>query len=85
VSHLDIPRWQDRVHRVGTRLGRRPQSRGAGGLGRPQANVDVVKRVLDAFNRSAVDAFLDLATPDFEWFPVMILAVEGESYRGGEG
>ena len=48
------------------------------------ANLEIVKRALDAFNRRDVDAFLALATPDFEWSPSMV-AIEGQTYRGREG
>jgi ketosteroid isomerase-like protein len=53
-----------------------------------QANVEIVKRGIDAFNRRDVDALDDLTTPDFEWFPALPSAVEGErfsGYRGREG
>jgi ketosteroid isomerase-like protein len=49
-----------------------------------QENVEVAKRVVDAFNGRDVDALLDLVTPDFEWFPAMG-AIEGEVFRGREG
>ena len=33
-------------------------------------NVEVAKRVVDAYNRRDVDGlFAELATPDFEWWP----------------
>jgi ketosteroid isomerase-like protein len=53
-----------------------------------KANVEIVKRGIDAFNRRDVDALDDLTTPDFEWFPALPSAVEGErfsGYRGREG
>ena len=53
-----------------------------------QANVDIVKRGIDAFNRRDVEALADVVTPDFEWFPALPSTVEGErfsGYRGREG
>jgi ketosteroid isomerase-like protein len=48
-------------------------------------NVEVTKRVVDAFNRRDIDAIAELATPDFEWFPAVPGAVEGGGYRGRAG
>lgn len=39
---------------------------------------------MSAFNARDVDAFVDLVTPDFEWFPAMG-AVEGEVFHGRDG
>jgi ketosteroid isomerase-like protein len=50
-----------------------------------QANVEIAKRVVDAFNRRDVEGFFALAVPDFEWFPAMAGTVEGGGYRGREG
>ena len=48
--------------------------------------VDVAKRVTDAFNRRDVDAaFAELATPDYEWYPAVVRALDGGGYRGREG
>jgi ketosteroid isomerase-like protein len=49
-----------------------------------QENVEIVKRLLDAFNERDLDGFAELTTPDFEWSPSMV-AVEGEVFRGREG
>lgn len=49
-----------------------------------QQNVDLVERLLDAFNRRDVKAFTELTTPDFEWVTSM-MAVEGEVFLGREG
>jgi ketosteroid isomerase-like protein len=49
-----------------------------------QENVEIVKRLLDAFNKRDVDAFAEITTPDFEWITSMA-AVEGEIFRGREG
>ena len=50
-----------------------------------QENVEIAKRGLDAFNRRDLDAYDDLITLDFEWFPPFPGTLEGESYRGREG
>ena len=50
-----------------------------------QANVEIAKRVVDAFNRRDVESFFALAASDFEWFPAMAGAVEGGGYRGRVG
>jgi ketosteroid isomerase-like protein len=50
-----------------------------------EANVEVVKRGIDAFNRGDVDAFAGLTTFDFEWFPALDSAVERRDFRGREG
>jgi ketosteroid isomerase-like protein len=50
-----------------------------------QDNVEIVKRALDAYNRRDVDAFVEFAAPDFEWFTSTVGAVEGGSFRGREG
>ncbi len=50
-----------------------------------QENVEIVKRAMDAFNRPGQEIYDELVTADFEWFPAMIQAVEGDSYRGREG
>jgi ketosteroid isomerase-like protein len=48
--------------------------------------VDVAKRVVDAYNRRDVDGFFaGLATPDFEWYPALIRALDGGGVRGREG
>jgi ketosteroid isomerase-like protein len=49
-----------------------------------QQDVEVAKRAIRAFNRSDVDAFAALTTPDFEWSPSMV-AIENEIFRGREG
>jgi ketosteroid isomerase-like protein len=49
-----------------------------------QENVEIVKRLIDAFNKREVDAFAEITTPDFEWITSMA-AVEGEVFRGREG
>jgi len=54
-----------------------------------QANVETVKRAIDAMNHRVdtnqrAELFAELMTPDFEWLPAMPGAVEGVSYRGRE-
>jgi ketosteroid isomerase-like protein len=49
-----------------------------------QENVEVVKRLVDAFNERDLDAFAEITTPDFEWITSMA-AVEGEIFWGREG
>ena len=49
-----------------------------------QENVEVVKRLLDAFNARDLERFSDQTTPDFEWSPSMV-AVEGEVFFGRAG
>ncbi len=50
----------------------------------PQENVELVERLIDAFNRRDVDAFVEITTPDFEW-STSVMAVEGEIFWGREG
>ncbi len=48
--------------------------------------VDVAKRVVDAYNRRDVDGlFAEFATPDFEYYPGIVRALDGGGYRGREG
>jgi ketosteroid isomerase-like protein len=49
--------------------------------------VDIAKRLVDAYNRRDIDgAFAELVTPDFEWYPAIVRALDGGSvYRGREG
>jgi ketosteroid isomerase-like protein len=49
-----------------------------------QAHVEIATRGTDAYNRRDVDAFADLTTPDYEWFPALAIVVGG-GYRGREG
>ena len=50
-----------------------------------KANVEIVKRGIDAFNRRDVEALADVVTPDFEWFPALPSTVEGERFSGYRG
>src|SRR5436309_2949329 len=47
-----------------------------------QENVELVKQGIDAFNRRDVDKLAELVTKDFEGFPGMMGAVEGDSAWG---
>ena len=52
----------------------------------PRDKVDVAKRANDAYNHRDVDGFFaELATPDFEFYPATVRALDGGSYRGREG
>jgi ketosteroid isomerase-like protein len=44
-----------------------------------QENVEVVKRVAEAWNRDDLDAFIDLLDPEVEWYPA-----SGASFEGRE-
>jgi ketosteroid isomerase-like protein len=37
-----------------------------------QENVEIAKRLIDAYNRRDLDAYDDLYTPDFERFPALV-------------
>jgi ketosteroid isomerase-like protein len=53
-----------------------------------QANVEIARRVIDAFDRSDLSSYDELFVPDLEWFPAGPLALQGEGYaadRGREG
>ena len=49
-----------------------------------QSNVELAKRVIDAFNRRDVDAIFECVNPDVEWFPAMSVTFGG-GLRGREG
>jgi ketosteroid isomerase-like protein len=49
-----------------------------------QENVELVKRLIDAFNRRDVEGFAEITTPDFEW-ATSVMAVEGEIFWGRDG
>jgi ketosteroid isomerase-like protein len=52
----------------------------------PRDKVDVARRANDAYNRRDVDGlFTELATPDFEWDPAIVRALDGGGYLGREG
>jgi len=50
-----------------------------------EANLELAKRGIDAFNRRDVNGFSEVATADFEFVPALLAMVEGGSIRGREG
>src|SRR5439155_22573127 len=50
-----------------------------------EENVEIAKQAMDAFMRRDLDAYDDLFTQDFEWFPARPSAVEGGGYLGRGG
>jgi len=50
----------------------------------PHANVEIPRRLIDAYNRRDIPAFLELLDPDVEWIPIMA-ALEGRVYCGHDG
>ena len=50
-----------------------------------EQDVEIVERVVDAFNRRDVAAIAELVAVDFEWVPAMPATVEGRSYAGRQG
>jgi ketosteroid isomerase-like protein len=51
----------------------------------PKENVELSKRLLDAWNRRDVDATTALADPGVVWHPVLEETIEGQAYRGHTG
>jgi ketosteroid isomerase-like protein len=49
-----------------------------------QENIDIPKRLIEAYNRRDIPAFLELLHPDVEWIPIMA-ALEGRVYCGHDG
>jgi ketosteroid isomerase-like protein len=52
-----------------------------------QANVEIVRRALEAWQRDDFDTWLSACDPDIEWHPGLERLVEGteSTYRGHEG
>jgi ketosteroid isomerase-like protein len=50
-----------------------------------QENVEIVKRLADAFGGGELDIIAELVTPDFAWLPAISQAFDGGDYRGREG
>jgi ketosteroid isomerase-like protein len=50
-----------------------------------QANVEIAKRVIDAFNRRDLDAIFECVNQDVEWIPAMQVSFGGGPLRGREG
>jgi ketosteroid isomerase-like protein len=47
--------------------------------------VEVVRELIDEWNRGEVDGLLARATEDFEWHPKLVESVEGGAFRGHDG
>jgi ketosteroid isomerase-like protein len=47
-------------------------------------NLEVPRRLIEAYSRGDTPSFLDRLHPDVEWIPIMA-ALEGRVYRGHEG
>jgi ketosteroid isomerase-like protein len=50
-----------------------------------QENLEIAKRVIDAFNRRDLDAIFACVNPDIEWLPAMPVTSGGRALRGREG
>ena len=50
-----------------------------------QENVELSKRVVEAWNRRDAEAIIALADPKVVWHPVLEETVEGRPYRGHAG
>ncbi len=48
-----------------------------------QENLEIPRRLIDAYNRGDIPSFLELLDPDVEWIPITS-ALEGRVYRGRE-
>jgi ketosteroid isomerase-like protein len=48
-------------------------------------NVETFHRAADAYTRGDLEAYLETAHPDVEWYPFTAEAEGGEAYRGHEG
>ncbi len=49
-----------------------------------QKDFEIPRRLIDAYNRRDMDAFVELLDPNVEWIPIMA-ALEGRVYCGHEG
>jgi ketosteroid isomerase-like protein len=47
-----------------------------------QENVEIVRKVIEAWNQHDADLWLSYASPEIEWMPAGPAAVEGAVYRG---
>jgi ketosteroid isomerase-like protein len=47
-------------------------------------NVEIPRRLIDAYNRQDIPVFIELLDPHVEWIPIMA-ALEGRVYRGHDG
>jgi ketosteroid isomerase-like protein len=48
-------------------------------------NVEIVRALIDEWNRGDVEALIERATEDFAWHPVLVQSVEGRVFRGHDG
>jgi ketosteroid isomerase-like protein len=49
-----------------------------------EASFEVPRRLIEAYQRGDIPAFLELLHPEVEWIPIMA-TLEGRVYRGREG
>jgi ketosteroid isomerase-like protein len=56
-----------------------------GDAGVTAENVEVVRKVLDEWNRGDVQALLGRTSEDLEWHPALVESVEGGVFRGHDG
>jgi ketosteroid isomerase-like protein len=49
-----------------------------------QENLELMEKVIEAWNEHDIDAWLSYAAPEIEWMPAGPAAVEGAIYRGRE-
>ncbi|HEY6636597.1 MAG TPA: nuclear transport factor 2 family protein [Solirubrobacterales bacterium] len=50
-----------------------------------EENIELSKRVVEAWNRRDVEATIALADPEVVWHPVLEETIEGQAYRGHAG
>ena len=55
-----------------------------GGTEVSRENIELVRRLVDAFNERDAEEFAQVTTDDFEW-STSVMAVEGEIFLGREG
>jgi ketosteroid isomerase-like protein len=48
-------------------------------------HVEIVRQVLEQWNRGEIEGLLEHTTEDLEWHPVLVASVEGAAFRGHEG
>ena len=50
-----------------------------------EENIEVLKRSVEAYNQRDMDTLLDLASPNYEFAPLLATVIETTTYRGHEG
>jgi ketosteroid isomerase-like protein len=50
-----------------------------------QENIEIARRVIDAFNRRDADAIFECVNRDIEWFPAVPVSFGGGALRGRAG